>query len=78
VVSFNPPIPVPTGVTRTEAVRLMTQAWVDQLSADIVRHPTHWHMLQKVFVADLDPRRYAAETGPAATPMPGASTGGAS
>jgi KDO2-lipid IV(A) lauroyltransferase len=77
VVSFNPPIPVPTGVTRTEAVRLMTQAWVDQLSADIVRHPTHWHMLQKVFVADLDPRRYAAETGPATTPAPEAATGGA-
>lgn len=73
VVSFNPPVPVPTGVTRTEAVKLMTQAWVDQLSADIVRHPTHWHMLQKVFVADLDPSRDAAATGRAATPVAEAS-----
>ena len=42
----------------------MTQAWVDALGADIAEHPTHWHMLQKVFVADLDPDRYAATTAP--------------
>ena len=40
----------------------MTQAWVDVLSADIAEHPTHWHMLQRVFVDDLDPERYAATT----------------
>ena len=59
VVTFGPPVPVPTGVPRSEQVRLMTQAWVDALGADIIEHPTHWHMLQKVFVADLDPERYA-------------------
>ena len=60
VVTFGPPVPVPTGVPRSEQVRLMTQAWVDVLGAEIIEHPTHWHMLQKVFVADLDPQRYAA------------------
>ena len=59
VVTFGPPVPVPTGVPRSEQVRLMTQAWVDALGAHIIEHPTHWHMLQKVFVADLDPERYA-------------------
>ena len=60
VVTFGPPVPIPTGVPRSEQVRLMTQAWVDVLGAEIIEHPTHWHMLQKVFVADLDPQRYAA------------------
>lgn len=60
VVTFGTPVPVPTGVPRSEQVRLMTQAWVDVLGAEIIEHPTHWHMLQKVFVADLDPQRYAA------------------
>jgi len=41
-------------------VQAVTQAWVDVLAADIREHPTHWHMLQKVFIADLDPDRYAA------------------
>lgn len=60
VVTFCPPVPVPAGLSRTEQVRAMTQGWVDTLGADIAEHPTHWHMLQKVFVADLDPARYAA------------------
>jgi len=59
VVTFGTPVPVPTGVPRSEQVRLMTQVWVDALGAHIIEHPTHWHMLQKVFVADLDPERYA-------------------
>jgi KDO2-lipid IV(A) lauroyltransferase len=60
VVTFCPPVPVPQGETRAEAVRAMTQAWIDMLGEDVARYPTHWHMLQKVFVADLDPRRRAA------------------
>ena len=41
---------------RAEKVHVMTQSWVDVLGADIARHPTHWHMLQRVFLADLDAR----------------------
>lgn len=60
VITFHPPISVPEGLGRTEQVTVMTQAWADVLGADIARYPTHWHMLQKVFVAHLDPARYAA------------------
>ena len=60
VIQFNPSISVPAGVPRGDQVRVMTQAWVDQLGAGIRQHPQDWHMLQKVFVDDLDPVRYAA------------------
>ena len=56
VVTFAPPVVVPKGVPRPQQVAHVTQEWVDVLSADILEYPTHWHMLQKVFVADLDPR----------------------
>lgn len=52
---------------RAEQVAALTQAWVDVLGASIAAHPTHWHMLQRVFVDDLDPARLAAqESGEAA------------
>ncbi|MFD1719142.1 phosphatidylinositol mannoside acyltransferase [Georgenia deserti] len=38
-------------------VAALTQAWVDDVAERIRRHPTHWHMLQKVFLDDLDPDR---------------------
>lgn len=60
VVTFHPPLRPPDGMSRAEQVTAMTQAWADVLSADVARYPTHWHMLQKVFVVHLDPARYAA------------------
>ena len=60
-VTFHDAVPVPAG-SRPEQVQQMTQGWVDVLAQDIREHPTHWHMLQKVFVDDLDPDRYAATT----------------
>ncbi|WP_028048457.1 phosphatidylinositol mannoside acyltransferase [Cellulomonas sp. URHD0024] len=60
VVDFHEPIPVPTGIPRADQVRVLTQAWVDELGAGIRRYPQDWHMLQKLFVEDLDPERYAA------------------
>jgi KDO2-lipid IV(A) lauroyltransferase len=53
------PLP-PDDLPRRERVRVMTQAWVDVLGEAIARHPEDWHMLQRVFVEDLDPARYAA------------------
>jgi KDO2-lipid IV(A) lauroyltransferase len=35
----------------------MTQQLAQVFEAAIARHPEDWHMLQKVFVADLDPDR---------------------
>ncbi len=57
VIDFNEPIAVPSGVPREQAVAQMTQAWVDGLAAAVRAHPEDWHMLQPVFVADLDPAR---------------------
>ena len=45
--------------TRDERIQAATQAVADQLSIGISRHPEDWHMLQKLFLADLDPERLA-------------------
>lgn len=60
VIQFNKAIEIPGGVPRADQVRVMTQAWVDQFGAGVRQRPQDWHMLQKVFVEDLDPARYAA------------------
>ncbi|GAA2723858.1 phosphatidylinositol mannoside acyltransferase [Cellulomonas aerilata] len=68
VVTFHPALPVPRDLPRAEQVAALTQGWVDVVAAGIAEHPQDWHMLQKVFVADLDPARYAAtvaDAGPA-------------
>ncbi|MFD2024008.1 phosphatidylinositol mannoside acyltransferase [Promicromonospora aerolata] len=58
IIRFYPPLPVPdAGLPRDERVRLLTQGWVDQLTGTIVEHTHDWHMLQRVFVADLGPAR---------------------
>ncbi len=59
VIEFGRLLTVPDDVPRQDRVRALTQAWVDDLAAGIDRAPQDWHMLQKVFVADLDPTRYA-------------------
>ncbi|MBO0821016.1 MAG: phosphatidylinositol mannoside acyltransferase [Nocardiopsaceae bacterium] len=52
-------IPVPDGGTRREKVAAMTQAMAAVFEQAIRDHPEDWHMLQKLFVADLDPERLA-------------------
>ncbi|MCG7285682.1 phosphatidylinositol mannoside acyltransferase [Cellulomonas sp. ACRRI] len=59
VIEFGRLLSVPDDVPRSERVAALTQAWVDDLGRGIARAPQDWHMLQKVFVADLDPERYA-------------------
>jgi phosphatidylinositol dimannoside acyltransferase len=56
---IHPEIPVPDGGGRTEKTALMTQELARVFEAAIAQHPEDWHMLQKVFVADLDPDRLA-------------------
>ncbi|MCB7137624.1 phosphatidylinositol mannoside acyltransferase [Cellulosimicrobium marinum] len=70
VIRFFPRVEVPAGVPRAEQVAALTQGWVDALSVAIREHPEDWHMLQKVFVEDLDPERYA-RTKEAAGEAPG-------
>lgn len=60
VIQFNKAIEIPADVPRADRVRVMTQAWVDEFAAGVRQRPQDWHMLQKVFVEDLDPERYAA------------------
>ncbi len=67
VVAFHPVLPTPAGLPRAEQVAALTQAWVDVVAGGIAEHPQDWHMLQKVFVADLDPVRYAATVAAGAT-----------
>jgi lauroyl/myristoyl acyltransferase len=59
VIEFLPVDTSLKGRARSERVATITQAWVDQVAAGIAAHPADWHMLQKVFVEDLDPVRYA-------------------
>lgn len=59
VIHFLPAVPVPNASDRRAQVAAMTQAWVDAVGDFLREHTEDWHMLQKVFVADLDPERYA-------------------
>jgi lauroyl/myristoyl acyltransferase len=52
-------IPVPASGTRKEKIAGMTQALATAFEHAIREHPEDWHMLQKVFVNDLDPARLA-------------------
>lgn len=52
---FRGPLTVPEGAP--DRVAALTQAWVNELTAYVTRYPTAWHMMQRVFAADLDPAR---------------------
>ncbi len=59
-VTFHPPVEVPdTGTTREKALA-MTQACADVLGDVVREHTEDWHMLQRVFLEDLDEERLAA------------------
>lgn len=56
VIRFLDAVPDPrTGTTR-ERVTAMSQACADGLSGAIVEHLEDWHMMQRIFTADLEPR----------------------
>ena len=50
-------IPVPASGTRAEKVAQMSQQLAARFEETIAEHPQDWHMLQRLFVADLDPAR---------------------
>jgi phosphatidylinositol dimannoside acyltransferase len=54
-----PKVEVPVGLPRAEQVRLMTQQLADRLGSAMSEHPVNWHMLQPVWLADLDTARRA-------------------
>ncbi len=49
------PIELPQGRLR-EKITAGTQAIADVFSVEIAQHPTDWHMLQRLWLADLPPR----------------------
>jgi phosphatidylinositol dimannoside acyltransferase len=59
-VHIHEEIPVPAEGDDKQKVAAMTQQVARLFEAGIKAHPQDWHMLQKVFVADLDPARLAA------------------
>ncbi|MEU5214214.1 phosphatidylinositol mannoside acyltransferase [Streptomyces sp. NPDC020742] len=52
----HPEIEVPEAGTRTEQAARMTQVLADTFAAGIADHPADWHMLQRLWLADLEPR----------------------
>ncbi len=54
---LHPPVEVPGTGTRAEKTSVMTQALADAFATGIAEHPEDWHMLQRLWLADLDPAR---------------------
>ncbi|MFE9042150.1 phosphatidylinositol mannoside acyltransferase [Streptomyces sp. NPDC012421] len=50
------PVEVPESGTRGEKASLMTQALADVFAGAIADHPEDWHMLQRLWLADLEER----------------------
>lgn len=59
-VEIFPEIPVPAQGDRWQKAAAMTQEVARAFERGISEHPSDWHMLQRVFVSDLDPDRLAA------------------
>jgi len=59
VATFGPLVETDPSLSRRERIADATQQWVDFVASEIRRRPEDWHMLQKVFVSDLDAGRYA-------------------
>lgn len=72
-------IPVPEAGERGERIAVMTQAMADAFAESIAAHPQDWHMLQRLWTADLDRARLPAPVNrpPAADGSPPRRRGGA-
>ncbi|MFI1649562.1 phosphatidylinositol mannoside acyltransferase [Streptomyces avidinii] len=53
---IHPEVEVPRTGTRTEKTTAMTQALADAFAWGIARHPEDWHMLQRLWLDDLEER----------------------
>ncbi|MDX3240010.1 phosphatidylinositol mannoside acyltransferase [Streptomyces sp. ME03-5709C] len=73
------PIEVPQDGTRAERTAAMTQRLADVFAAGIAEHPEDWHMLQRLWLADLAPSADASagqpgRRGAASSPVSGEPT----
>ncbi|MEU4037703.1 phosphatidylinositol mannoside acyltransferase [Streptomyces collinus] len=53
----HPAVEVPLSGSRAEKTSVMTQALADAFATGIADHPEDWHMLQRLWLADLDPAK---------------------
>lgn len=53
----HPPVEVPETGTRAEKTSVMAQALADAFATGIADHPEDWHMLQRLWLKDLDPTK---------------------
>ncbi|MEV6678315.1 phosphatidylinositol mannoside acyltransferase [Streptomyces erythrochromogenes] len=53
---IHPEVEVPKAGTRTEKTTVMTQAVADAFAWGIAEHPEDWHMLQRLWLDDLEER----------------------
>jgi KDO2-lipid IV(A) lauroyltransferase len=60
---IHPQVRVPAAGDRAAKVRAMTQQTADAFAEAIAAHPADWHMLQKVWLDDLDLARLPAAQG---------------
>jgi phosphatidylinositol dimannoside acyltransferase len=64
----HPPIAVPESGARAEKTSVITQALADAFATGIADHPEDWHMLQRLWLADLDPAMAPGNGDPARSP----------
>lgn len=57
-----PPIPEPRDGGPAQRARVMTQAMADAFAVGIAAHPQDWHMLQRLWLSDLEPTGGAERT----------------
>ena len=76
---IHPPVEVPASGRLRDRVCAATQSLADTYAADIARRPEDWHMLQPLWLADLDPARLRPtrldtepDPAPGAAAVPGA------
>ncbi len=53
---IHAPVEVPESGTRAEKTSVMTQALADVFASGIADHPEDWHMLQRLWLSDLEER----------------------
>ena len=64
----HPPVDVPHEGDRAYRTAVMTQALADAYASGIADHPEDWHMLQRLWLADLATTPRSAAADPAAAP----------
>jgi phosphatidylinositol dimannoside acyltransferase len=66
----HPQIVPPAEGSRDEKIAAMSQALADVFAQGIAEHPADWHMLQKLWLSDLDPAKAPRPPAPATADEP--------